>query len=465
MSEPFDPADTDAWIAHGRSPVQAAALADAWRRFPDLANDSPLDQRMARMRERVTALRPVMEAMAHMVEAERQARNFAFTARRVAEGRGDDRDRAILRARDLHGHDWDRSVRYADGWYAAHAGWDPECRKPGPLDAGAEAYDHGFCDGGGNRDDLFDTARRALMVDRTPTSSAILPARPRPSEWLKPTDVPRPARWHRRLLLIGAPEAGLVAAPAKTALLRPALDSCSGCGEATIVVISGAGFHPLDRADTALPLGGPEALEVLASDRALQACLRALLGDRDFDDILVAAQGYYLALLDAHAAALPLCRTMERTRNTALQQRTHFRIWLDRGFLAGQTVGAGHIRWGKAVNGLTGRLGEFTARYAGKLPRAATASSSKPPTVSLPRASSRREASHWHGKPSSQIAPVCAARWQRACGHSAVQRGWHGQGQQTRQSREGTILWTPPAQGSFSMLLRHWMRESIRPVD
>src|SRR3546814_16735263 len=45
-----------------------------------------------------------------------------------------------------------------------------------------------------------------------------------------------------------------------------------------------------------------------------------------------------------------------------------FRIWLDRGFLAGQTVGAGHIRWGKAVNGLTGRLGEFTARYAGKLP-------------------------------------------------------------------------------------------------
>src|SRR3546814_5667047 len=129
-----------------------------------------------------------------MVEAERQARNFAFTARRVAEGRGDDRDRAILRARDLHGHDWDRSVRYADGWYAAHAGWDPECRKPGPLDAGAEAYDHGFCDGGGNRDDLFDTARRALMVDRTPTSSAILPARPRPSEWLKPTDVPRPAR-------------------------------------------------------------------------------------------------------------------------------------------------------------------------------------------------------------------------------------------------------------------------------
>src|SRR3546814_13143902 len=107
---------------------------------------------------------------------------------------------------------------------------------------------------------------------------------------------------------------------------RTALESCAGCGEATIVVISGAGFHPLDRADTALPLGGPEALEVLASDRALQACLRALLGDRDFDDILVAAQGYYLALLDAHASALPLCRTMERTRHTSLQQRTPFPI-------------------------------------------------------------------------------------------------------------------------------------------
>src|SRR3546814_16513272 len=125
------------------------------------------------------------------------------------------------------------------------------------------------------------------MVDRTPTSSAILPARPRPSEWLKPTDVPRPARWHRRLLLIGAPEAGLVAAPAKTALLRPALDSCSGCGEATIVVISGAGLHPLDRADTALPLGGPAELEVIAPDTAPQARFRALLGYPGFEYIIV----------------------------------------------------------------------------------------------------------------------------------------------------------------------------------
>src|SRR3546814_11122089 len=103
------------------------------------------------MRELVTALRPVMEAMAHMVEAERQARNFAFTARRVAEGRGDDRDRPILRARDLHGHDWDRSVRYADGCSAAHAGWGPDCRQPAPPDAGSKGYARGLCDVGGHR--------------------------------------------------------------------------------------------------------------------------------------------------------------------------------------------------------------------------------------------------------------------------------------------------------------------------
>ena len=96
--------------------------------------------------------------------------------------------------------------------------------------------------------------------------------------------------------------------------------------------------------------------------------LRALLAGRDFDDILVAAQGPYLALLDLHAAALPLCRTMERTRNTVLQQRAHFNVWLDRGLMAGESLGTGHIRWGKAVKGLTGKLGEFTARYAGKQP-------------------------------------------------------------------------------------------------
>src|SRR3546814_10007947 len=45
-----------------------------------------------------------------------------------------------------------------------------------------------------------------------------------------------------------------------------------------------------------------------------------------------------------------------------------FRTWIGRGIAAGQSVGAGHIRWGKAIKGLTGRLGEFTARYTGKIP-------------------------------------------------------------------------------------------------
>ena len=36
--------------------------------------------------------------------------------------------------------------------------------------------------------------------------------------------------------------------------------------------------------------------------------------------------------------------------------------------MPGESLGAGHIRWGKAVKGLTGKLGEFTARYAGKQP-------------------------------------------------------------------------------------------------
>lgn len=71
-------------------------------------------------------------------------------------------------------------------------------------------------------------------------------------------------------------------------------------------------------------------------------------------------------MIDAHADALPLCRTMERTRNTVRQQRNHLKVWLDRGISGADNVGAGHIRWSKIAKGLTGRLGEFTAGYAGK---------------------------------------------------------------------------------------------------
>ena len=118
ISEPFDPADAGTWIARGRRPEHAAVIAEAWRHFPDLPAAAAPEDRLARMRQRALALRPVMESMSRAAEEERQARNFAFTEARIAKGEGDDRDRAILSARSLHGYDWDRAVQYAYGWYA-----------------------------------------------------------------------------------------------------------------------------------------------------------------------------------------------------------------------------------------------------------------------------------------------------------------------------------------------------------
>lgn len=54
------------------------------------------------------------------------------------------------------------------------------------------------------------------------------------------------------------------------------------------------------------------------------------------------------------------------TRHTILQQRAHLRTWLDRATTGDGNVGAGHIRWSKLAKGLSGKLGEFTVRYAGK---------------------------------------------------------------------------------------------------
>jgi len=48
-----------------------------------------------------------------------------------------------------------------------------------------------------------------------------------------------------------------------------------------------------------------------------------------------------------------------------LQQRAQFRLWLARGRAPGDQFAAGHIRWSKMAAGLSGRLGDFTARYAG----------------------------------------------------------------------------------------------------
>jgi hypothetical protein len=119
MTDSFDPADAGCWMARGRPAHHAHALADAWRRFPDLPNDAPLDARMARSRERVQALRPLNEAIAQETERQRVAANFACIERQIAQGSTDSRNPAILHGRDVHGYGWDAAVAYADGLYAA----------------------------------------------------------------------------------------------------------------------------------------------------------------------------------------------------------------------------------------------------------------------------------------------------------------------------------------------------------
>lgn len=75
-TDSFDPKDPNTWIGRGRTPDHAAALAQAWRDFPDLEPHAPLVARMARSRERVAAMRPVNDAIRAHTEAQRQADNF-----------------------------------------------------------------------------------------------------------------------------------------------------------------------------------------------------------------------------------------------------------------------------------------------------------------------------------------------------------------------------------------------------
>jgi hypothetical protein len=143
-----------------------------------------------------------------------------------------------------------------------------------------------------------------------------------------------------------------------------------GADEMTIVTIGReAGFveghHTID---TTVPISASRADEIIA-DRAHGDALRKILHGREIDDILVAVQGDYLRIVDAFTPALPLCPNMERAQNSLLQQRAHLRCWLDRGYGGDANIGAGHIRWGKAIKGLTGKLGEFTARHVGAAPR------------------------------------------------------------------------------------------------
>ena len=352
MTDSFDPADAGCWMAHGRPAHQAHALADAWRRFPDLPNDAPLDERMARARERVQALRPLNEAIRLETERQRTAANFACIECQIAQGSTDSRNPAILHARDVHGYGWDAAVAYADGKYAAVAGWP--ARPPSPSraeqqDVRPPAYQQGFLDGGGQPDDIFDVARRSFAatpseIDR-PDNPRV--ARPLPSQWPSPTDMPAPVSWQRRLLLLGASEreAGTIGI---LAMLRerPGHEAA-----ALFVVDAETGLHP--------PSGLP------APPPGDDAALRQILRQGDYTDILIVADHAELARLDADADILPLARTMERTRNSVLQQRAQFRLWLARGRAPDEQFAACHIRWSKMAAGLSGRLGDFTARYAG----------------------------------------------------------------------------------------------------
>jgi hypothetical protein len=383
MTSAFDPADPQTWIDRGRRSDHAAIMATAWQTFPDLPNYAPAEQRMARTRERVQAMRPVMNAIEAEQERQRQARNFAFTEKRIAKSEGDERDAAILRGRDNHCYDWDASVQFANGTYAARAGWacrPPEARSGDPTEIRLNAaYMTGFHDGGGDPGDLFDAARRALIAaDRpVPSPRSIAPpdrACPLPSAWPQPSDTPRPTNWSRRLGILGAPEAALLSLPSAAdskahAALMPLLLERPGAEQATIIVVCAAGFLSVaEAAAGVVALRTADDVQRLAADPVHLTKLKALLDGRDFDEILVAAQGLYLDAVDAHAKLLPLCRVMERTRNSLIQQVAQFRIWLDRSVRPGETLGAGHIRWGKVAKGLTARLGEFTARYVGKAP-------------------------------------------------------------------------------------------------
>ncbi|MBV2150353.1 hypothetical protein KRZ98_19300 [Sphingobium sp. AS12] len=114
----FDPADAACWIAHGRRADHAQILASVWTDYPDLPSHAPLDERMARSRARVAALRPFNDTIRKEAERDRQRANFACIENRVAKGSEQPCDQAILNGRDLHGYDWNAAVRYANGWYA-----------------------------------------------------------------------------------------------------------------------------------------------------------------------------------------------------------------------------------------------------------------------------------------------------------------------------------------------------------
>lgn len=333
--------DPEYWIARGRSDAHARLLAQTWRDYPDLPNDAPVDARVGRSRERALALKPIQEQISAETERERRTKNFAFVEAQCAAGRARDIDALILVGRDTHGYDWDEAVAYADARYAAEAGWDrrgPSQPLRGEIRATiVAAYDRGFRDGGADPDDLFDTARRAIRAaDRAEAKLVELPstqARPLPSTWPQPTDAPRPAAWAKRLLIIDPSHVDDGIADMVTA--------AEGADAAHIILLSGLGPD-----DT-------------------RSALAEAVNREDIQDILIAVSDEWLDEIDAHMSMLPLARTMERLRNSRLQRRAQMKLWIARGRTPGSTAAAGHIRWGKAIAGLSGRLGDFSAHYDG----------------------------------------------------------------------------------------------------
>ncbi len=376
----FDPADAECWIAHGRKREHAVLIAAAWRDHPDLPPSAPLDERQARSRARIAAMNPVNEQIRQEAAREQEARNFAFTEAHLRLGRASSQDAAILAGRDRHGYGWLRSVDYAWGWTAARAGW--EFRPPGRNllgvvpEGSTEAYAQGFADGGGQPDDLFDTARRQFAAAgrmSRPVQETTAASRPPPSSWPQPADIHVSIAWERRLVILAASAIRDVGrpAPAIDLLDDPIADEIRrtpGIRQARIVILSAQhgfidGHVPRTSWSEAMT---PDRVAQLASSSEARAQLTRLLESRQIEDILAAVSDDYLTVIDAHASVLPLCRVMERTRNAPLQQRAHCRTWLARGRNTGENVGAGHIRWSKVIQGLTGKLGEFTARYGGK---------------------------------------------------------------------------------------------------
>lgn len=377
--EEFDPTDTRSWLSRGRSIEHANELARIWTEFPDLPVTAPLADRMARGRQRIAAMRPLNEVIAAAAENERQHRNFSFVEAKARNGNVTDRDLAILQGRDRYDYDWNSAVAYASGWWAADTGaaYNPYACHPSREQAKRAAYDQGFSDGGGDPADLFDAARRsnlAAMRRDNQREPAIPPASGRllPSQWPKPRDSGRPTRWPRRLLIVSdATIEEVTPGQMRVTGLRvmEEIGARPGADAMTVITIDrDAGFVAGGcSVERETPIGGEQADEII-KDRSQSARLRGILAGREIDDILIAVQGDYLRIIDAFADALPICTNMERTRNSLLQQRAHLRCWLDRGHDGAGNLGAGHIRWGKIIKGLTGKLGEFTARHVGRAP-------------------------------------------------------------------------------------------------